>query len=165
MSSDATLSVWRTIKIGTGIKTTDDFRLAFKQSGCNIGDLVEDILGKPAFTVRKHEKEIDLVAISVKELGFHDPTTRQKIYKRAQRLGLRLCPAEVGPQLRLQYKDQPKGAWLYVGMKPITDSMGNSDIFNVWCDNDGLWLHAHTGYPGRPFWHPSYRWVFVLSRE
>lgn len=50
---------------------------------------------------------------------------------RAQRLGLKLCPAEVGPQLALQYSDQPSGERLYVAMKPIPASDGEPRIFVV----------------------------------
>jgi hypothetical protein len=38
---------------------------------------------------------------------------------RAQQLGFGLAAAEVAPQLRLQYFDQPVGEFLIIGMEPI----------------------------------------------
>ena len=98
--------VWKTIKLGTGLKTADDFRQALKASGFEIGNWANEILGKPAFTAAAKETEVELVRVSVAERGFKNGATRKDIYQRAQELGLELCPNEVGPQLRLQYKDQ-----------------------------------------------------------
>ena len=105
--------VWKTIKLGTGLKTADDFRQALKASGFEIGNWANDILGKPAFTAAAKETEVELVRVSVAERGFKNGATRKDIYQRAQELGLELCPNEVGPQLRLQYKDQPYNEWLH----------------------------------------------------
>ncbi|MDO8664011.1 MAG: hypothetical protein Q7K44_00445, partial [Candidatus Liptonbacteria bacterium] len=116
--------LWKTIKLDTGLKTADDFRKALKQSGCKIGNWGNDILGNPAFTVSDTETEVDLVNVSVAELGFKNGAPRKDIYERAVSLGLELCPNEVGPQLRLQYTDQPKGEWLRIAMEPITGSDG-----------------------------------------
>lgn len=137
---------WKTIKLGTGLKTADDFRKALKASGFKIGDWANDILGKPAFTAASKEIELELVKVSVGELGFKNGATRQEIYQRAQELGLKTCPNEVGPQLRLQYKDQSNGEWLLVAMEPITDSDGDLGLFRVEHYGFGLWLNG--GYDG-----------------
>ena len=154
---------WKKIKLGTGLKDADDFRKALKKADCNIGDWGNDILGKPAFTVSPEEMEVELVVVSVAELGFKEGATRADIYKRAQELGLDLCPNEVGPQLRLQYKDQPKGEWLLIGMEPITVSDGYLFVFRVERNDDGeRWLLGF-GRPG-DFWYADYRWVFLRRK-
>lgn len=155
---------WKKIKLGTGLKDADDFRKALKKADCNIGDWGNDILGKPAFTVSPKETEVELVVVSVAELGFKDGATRADIYKRANELGLDLCPNEVGPQLRLQYKDQPKGEWLLIGMEPITDSGGDLRVFSVWRGGGGKqWLLGGDGGPGS-FWSAGRRWVFLRRK-
>src|SRR3990167_10444038 len=100
------LKTWKTIKLGTGLKTADDFRNAFKKAGYKIGNWGNDILGTAAFTaaVATRETSVDLVRVTVAELGFPDGARRGEIYARALEFGLRYCSAEVGPQLRLQYQ-------------------------------------------------------------
>lgn len=154
---------WKTIQLGTGLQTADDFRKAVKLAGMKIGDWANDILGKPAFTATTSETEVELVVASVAELGFKDGATRKDIYVRAQELGLDLCPPEVGPQLRLQYTDQPKGEWLVIAMEPITDSDGNLSLFFVERDDDVRWLYALSGSPDH-FWHGSSRFVFLRRK-
>jgi hypothetical protein len=155
---------WKKIKLGTGLKDADDFRKALKEADCNISDCGNDILGKPAFMVAPKETEIELVVVSVAELGFKDGATRADIYKRAQELGLDLCPNEVGPQLRLQYKDQSKGEWLLIGMEPIATSVGDLYVFSVKRNDDGRqWLSANGGNPGN-VWRAVGRWVFLRRK-
>jgi len=155
--------VWKTIKLGTGLKTADEFREALKSNGFRIGSWGNNILSKPAFKAATEETEVDLVNVSVAELGFKDGATRKDIYERAIDLGLQLCPNEVGPQLRLQYKDQPKGEWLRIAMEPITDSSGRLLVFNVVRNDGGLWLDGDDGHPDY-FWYGNDRWVFARRK-
>jgi hypothetical protein len=157
---------WRTVKLGTGLKTALDFRQALKNADCKIGNWGNDILGKPPFeqSVADKETEVELVNVSVAELGFKDGATRADIYKRAQELGLDICPAEVGPQLRLQYTDQPKGEVVLIAMEPITDSGSSPNVFEVRRNDDGeQCLYADYGRPVR-FWNGSSRWVFIRRK-
>jgi len=155
-------SIWKTVKLGTGLKTADDFRTALKKGKNRISNWGNDILGKPAFTASETEMDVDLVNVSVADLdlGFKDGAYRRDIIAKALELGLQLCPAEVGPQLRLQYADQPKGEWLVIGMEPITDSGGHLNVFGVAHDRGGRWLYGSNGYPD-PFWDADDRFVFV----
>lgn len=153
---------WKTIKLGTGLKYADDFRKEVVKAGMKISDWANDILGN-AFTVAGSVTEVELVACSVAELGFKDGATRKDIYVRAQELGLDLCPPEVGPQLRLQYTDQPKGEMLVIAMEPITDSAGLLRLFNVEYVDGGRWLSAYSGYPGS-FWGGDDLFVFLRRK-
>lgn len=152
-------TVFKTIKLGTGPKNANDFRKAIKDNGFSIGDYANDILGKPAFTVAAEETKLDLVVVSVAELGFKDGATPKQIYARAKELGLDLCPAEVGPQLRLQYKDQPKGEWLVIAMEPIALADGFLGLFYVERHGSGLWLGGCYG-GSACVWGSGDRFVF-----
>ena len=157
-------SAWKTIKLGTGFKNADDFRKTIKDCGMRIGDWANDIIGKPEFTVIARETEVDLVKVTVGDLGFKDGARRDQIYDRAKELGLEVCPSEVGPQLRLRYKDQPLNEWILIGMEPIRSSGGGLRVFHVVRGDDGLWLDGDYGNPGY-VWLAVAQWVFVRPRK
>ncbi len=156
--------VWKTIKIGTGLKTVEEFRRALHDGGFKMSDWASDILGKSAFKVVDEETEIDLIKVTVAELGFKKGARRDQIYKRAQKLGLELCSPEVGPELRLQYQDQPNGEMICIAMKPIFDSDGHQGLFFVECNDSRCWLDSR---PSRPdsFWNAGNQWIFSCSRK
>jgi len=150
---------WKTIKLGTGLKTAEEFRRVLRDGEFRLSDWASDILGKPAFKAADEETEVDLVKVTVVELGFKKGARRNQIYERARDLGLELCPPEVGPQLRLQYQDQPNGEWILVAMEPIVDSDGGPRLFDVGRYGSGLWLDGGWGNPDL-FWSADSRWVF-----
>jgi len=154
---------WRTVKLGTGLKIANDFRKAIKQSGMEISEWGNDLLGKSAFTVSSEEVEVELINVSVAELGFKYKATYKDICVRARELGLDLCPNEVGPQLRLQYNDQPKDEWLLVAMEAITDSNGSLRVFHVKRDDGGLCLGGGSGRSDY-FWHGNDRFLFLRRK-
>jgi len=154
---------WKTIKLGTGLKTSKDFISAIEKAGGKVSDWARNILGRKAFTASTKPMELDLVVVSVAELGFPDGATLKDIYAKAKTFGLELCPCEVGPQLRLQYMDQPNGEWLLVAMEPIAVSDGDPFVFYVVHDADARWLFTGYGNPDH-VWIGHYRWVFVRRK-
>lgn len=120
-----------TINLGTGLTTADDFRIAFTAAGCWITEHANDILNSPAFRVAEATTKITLAIRSVADLGFDSFPTYQELCARARELGLELCPAEVGPQLRLQHLSQPALQWLKIAMEPIIHASGHPVIFPV----------------------------------
>jgi hypothetical protein len=151
---------WRTIKLGTH-RDISALRTDLKKAKRQISDWAKGILGK--ITLSNVEYELELVLVSVRELGFKKSATLKEIFDRALELGLDLCPAEVGPQLALQYLNQPLGEWIRIAMELVTDSGGGLDLFVVEHDGDGLWLCACYGGPGC-FWDPGDRFVFVRRK-
>ena len=154
--------VWKTIKLGTGLKTMDQFLKAMEAYGYKVSDWAKDLLKRAKFlaSVALKEIEADLVIVTVAELGFKDGATFKEICDKAIELGLLLCPAEVGPQLRLQYQNQPIGEWLYIAMEAITDSGQYLRLFVVERGSGGLYLGGDRGSPGL-FYDGGYRFVFV----
>ena len=155
--------VWKTIKIGT---FANSFALlnALDAAGCGIGGLAEEVLARPAFTVGNAKTNVELFAVSAAELGFRtDTAPLADIYARAQQLGFGLAAAEVGPQLRLQYSDQPMGE-LLIAMEPIKTWTGVPVILSVANGGAGLALIGRDGSAAAEISVKS-RFLFVRSYE
>jgi hypothetical protein len=155
--------VWRTITVGN---FANSFALlnALDAAGCGIGESAEEILARPAFAVGTTKTSVELFAVSAAELGFQTDTARlAEIYARAQQLGFRLAAAEVAPQLRLQYFDQPMGEFL-IGMEPIKTWTGEPVILTVANGGAGLALIGRDGSADAEIPVAS-RFLFVRSNE
>jgi hypothetical protein len=161
--SAAAVPVWKTITVGT---FANSFALlnALDAAGCGIGDSAEEILARPAFTVSATKTDVELIAVSAAELGFQtDTAPLADIYTRAQQLGFGLAAAEVAPQLRLQYFDQPIGEFL-IGMEPIKTWKGEPVILTVANGGAGLVLIGQDGRADAEIPVAS-RFLFVRSNE
>jgi len=158
------IKIWRRIKLGTGLTTPDDFWKAITNMDFRIVHYGSDILTKKEFAAATKPAKVDLVRMSVKDFGFKGNARFDEICARAKEIGLELCPAEVGPQLRLQYLNQPKNERLIIAMEAIRDSRGYLRTFHVEHDDDGRWLS--TGYGNCSYsWYPDREFVFVLPRK
>jgi hypothetical protein len=161
--SAITVPVWKTIAIGT---FANSFALlnALDTAGCAIGDSAQEILARPAFTVSATKTSVELVAVSVAELGFQTDVVRlADIYARAQQLGFGLAAPEVAPQLRLQYLDQPPGEFL-IAMDPINTWKDEPFILTVANFGAGLILIGQDGRADAEI-PVAARFLFVRSNE
>ena len=149
-----------TIKIGTH-DSVDELRQSLKDKGNRISSYGNDILGKIALA--ETETEVTLHSATVKELTGKDVASNREINEAIRSKGYDLCPAEVGPQLRLQYSDQPSGEYLRVAMEPIADSDGDLFIFDVNHAYDDRWLDSDGGHPDDR-WNGDNRFVFVSRK-
>lgn len=133
--------------------------------------------------IAKAEMTLDLVVVSVGDLGFTERTSYADICERGVlEFDLRRCPAEVGPALRLAYMGQPVEEVLYIAMGWIRrwDEYDNahSEIFCVGHTGkenvdrrecglepiDDLYLTTQ-GTTGGPNFLPRSRWVFTLPTK
>jgi hypothetical protein len=110
--------VWKRITLGR-YRGVNALREALDAARVRIGDMADEILGRPAFSFSTIPVTVDLVMLSPKDLGFAHAASFAEIDQRAAQHGLELCPAEVGPLLRLAYLDQPVGEFLRIAMKPV----------------------------------------------
>ena len=156
------LQVWQTITLGT-YKGVDAYRDVMDSAGIKIRDSANEILARPAFPYAR-VKEVELVLLSASELGVETESSLSDVYKRAKQVGLELCPAEVGPQLRLHYRNQPLGeALVYIAMEPIAAYGGDPTILALVNFGSGLELMGVNRQPESMVLRSS-RFVFVLPK-
>ena len=130
LNKPAHFQIWRKITLGT-YKGVDAYRRALDSAGIKIGDAADEILGRPGFFYGTMKTDVELVRVSAADLGVETESSLADVYKRARQVGLQLCPAEVGPQLRLDYRDQPRGEALTIAMEPIATYNGEPTILTL----------------------------------
>ena len=139
------LRIWKSIMLGIN-KGVDAYREALAAEGVRIGDSADEILGRPAFFYARTPKQVELVVLSSAELGLEaDAVSHAEVYQRAKQMGVELCPAEVGPQLRLAYRNQPLGEALDIAMEPVSTYAGEPTILALVNFGTGLALIGADG--------------------
>jgi hypothetical protein len=151
------------IKSTIGGKSKNERVDELKDKDINFLSSPESILNNPEFSVQEHSEEIDLIKLSVRDLGFPGAPTTFKIYARAKELGLELCPAETGLSLPLEYNIQARGDWYFVAIKPIMNRRGCPGVFGLHRSDDGLWLCERWAEPAGQ-WSPDHQFVFRLRK-
>jgi len=153
--------VWTMVEIGGVPK--EQLVPTLESEGLFVGDWGKDMIKQDAFTVLPEKKLLKLARCTVRDLGFTEVPTTTQLKEAISRFGGQLCPAEVGPHLRRQLKDQANGDCFWLVMEQIMDSDGNPSVFGLHRHVDGKqWLVA--GYAT-----PDDRWnlgrvvVFVLA--
>jgi hypothetical protein len=183
LQSTANLPVWKMITVGTHrtvnelLEDLDSLHCgrddaAMRERGpfvpgttiampCVLGNSAGEIIARPAFTLSKAKVNVDLMLVSAAQLGFTgDQAAVADIIARAHQVGLELCPPEIGPQLRLQYLDQPVGDFVRIAMEPIQTYGGVLVDFTV--ANGGASLLLLGGYAqAETVVNANVRFVFV----
>jgi hypothetical protein len=146
-------------KITIGGKTQEQLEEELKQQSTNISPNAQFLLDSKDFITQENKEQNILIRLSVADLGFPQGATTDEIFNKALELGMELCPAETGPQWRLQYQDQPMDEWVRIGMKQIADSDGDPDVFGLGRSSGGLWLDDDWAEPADG-WLPDRSFVF-----
>jgi hypothetical protein len=160
----AHLHIWRTITLGS-YRGVDAYRDALDMAKIKIGDSADEILGRPAFPYAGTKTGVELAVLSAADLGVEsDQASLAEVYQRARQAGLELCPAEVGPQLRLDYRNQPLGEALDIAMEPVATYGGEPTILTLANWGTGLLLIGRDGRPESTLFRKS-RFVFALPSK
>lgn len=144
ISTQTRFQIWRTTTLGS-YKGVDSYRDALDAAKIKIGNAADEILGRPAFPYVRGKTHVELTVVSAAELGVESESALAEVYNRASQLGLVLCPAEVGPQLRLDYRDQPLGESILIAMEPVSTYSGEPTILSLVNFGSGLALLASDG--------------------
>jgi hypothetical protein len=144
LNSTSRFNAWRTVTLGIH-KGVGAYRNALDEAKIKIGDAANEILGRPAFPYVTSKTEVQLALVSASELGVDSESNLSDIYRLAKGFGLTLCPGEVGPQLRLDYRDQPVGEVLDIAMEPVATYYGDPTILSLMNFGQGLALVGGDG--------------------
>ncbi len=151
--------IWKTQRLGV-CKTADEYREALEKAKRPGDDWVRDILSNPAFVCAAEETDLELVAPSAADLGFKDGAYDSQIREKALEMGLKLCPIETLPALRLADEVRTRAERVIIAIEAITDAGGELDGLDVELGRDGLQLRGHCS-PIDRFRDPGLRFVFA----
>lgn len=162
-----------------GTKDRKELLEAMKKQGINISSYAREMIESPDFMptqsglggikrLLKGERSpitetVDIVRLKVRNFGFTNFPTTTELFAKAEEFGLELCPAEVGPQYRLQQTDQPMEDWFYIGMKPLVAS-GDPSVFKLAHAGHGLWLSNDWARPDY-LWRLDDEFVFRFRKN
>ncbi len=106
---------------------------------------------------------VKLVVITGYDLGIKGETRTDKIFEQAIDLGLDLCPPDIGPNLRIQYQDQPENEDLTIAMKGLDVSFYSQlYVFGIYRSQFGS---KELGMDARDFsskCYPDKKFVFCM---
>ncbi|TSC88998.1 MAG: hypothetical protein G01um10145_707 [Microgenomates group bacterium Gr01-1014_5] len=133
-----------------------------KDMGNQISSNAEDMLRSSNFTTIAEGQMIRLFKAPITALGFHRGATIKEVYARIDELGADLCPAEVGPDLRIQDTNQPTNDWYCIAMKQVAGSDGDPHVFLL-ARRESTWLSSISAGSDSE-WSPGSRFVFSIRK-
>lgn len=135
-----------------------------------LNELGEKILMDEHFTTSHIKYSLETIELTVGELGLFKGDTLSGIFNKASELGLKLCPLEIAPYLRLNYLDQPKSKECPKFQAPRGAITIASDIIKEDSDfpkgfylrniNGELWLRGYIASDDY-IWDPKDCFVFI----
>ncbi|MGN7386703.1 helicase [Sporosarcina sp. SAFN-015] len=143
-----------------------------QQENILLNELGKKLFAADIFTTSIDPYVLKTVELSIQDLGLSEGGTITEIYRRADQLGLELCPLELGPFLRLGYLDQPEGfldsqqqnqapnGSVSVASKILTEDDNFPKGFYLRKINGVLWLRGYV-CDDQHVWDSSDRFIFV----
>lgn len=147
--------VWMTMVLGVGFATVQEIMQLFKRNNVSVVAEEDGRTYLSLFSVVRHiaptKTEVDLIKVSVAELGFDNPVSREEVCARAKELGLKLCLAEIAPRLRAQYNQQPFGERLIIPIESLMTEQDDIRSYGVSHGDSGMYLSCGTRYHSREY--------------
>ena len=148
---------------------------ALREHNVRLNEAAEDLFEDRRFVPLGRRAVVEIAFVSVAGLGFRDGATYERLVRRALDSGLVESPLEMGPQLRLQFPNQPEGSAGFpatehraphgsvtVASSPLDGSDETPKGFYLRRIDGVLWLRGYRSWPGH-IWSPED--VFVFSRR
>jgi hypothetical protein len=156
----------RTIQVGG--RTGEELLRDLSEAGVNLNEHAKTLLLSDHFTATNPPQTVDLLLITVRDLGFADGATLPEILQQAQNSGLKSGPIDLAPHFRLQYLDQPDGeagppgkaapGSITVASAPISPTVPRG--FYLRAVSGELWLRGYRSDDDH-LWDPEDRFAFI----
>ena len=137
-------------------RSGEEYLEALQEKGYEVYKYAKDLLNQ---LTDIPEEQVRLKKVTLRDLGFSSGATMKEIFAVAEKKGLKLCPPWVGPQYRMQCKDDERTT---IGMEPMIGSDGDTDVFHVYRGGSARWLSSG---PTSYRWHPDDKFLFVSSQD
>lgn len=158
--------------VEVGGLTPSELQIKLLQCSIQINEYGKTLLGSEEFITSHTKKRLVTVELAVKHLGFREGAATLPLFQRADDLGLRLCPLELGPYLGMQYWHQfevnaaaaskgnqaPPGA-VTIASQPISEDDYFPKGFYLRRIKDELWLRGYAA-DDLHVWNPDDRFIF-----
>lgn len=143
-----------------------------QQQNIRMNGLGKILFAADSFTTSSHPYVVKTVELSVQDIGLPEGGALTEIYRKANQLGLELCPLEVGPFLRLDYLNQPEGfldnqrqnqapnGSLTIASKILTKDDNFPKGFYLRRIDDELWLRGYI-CDDQHVWNSDDRFIFI----
>jgi hypothetical protein len=148
---------------------------ALREHDVRLNQAAEALFEDPRFTTLGGRHVVEIAALSVAELGFGEGATYGQLVARALESELVECPLELGPHLRMQFRDQPDSTdgkplthgrappgSITVASSPLDDRDETAKGFYLRRVDGVSWLRGYWSWPGH-LWSPQD--VVVFSRR
>lgn len=160
--------------VSIGGTTKADLLAALHEHEVQLNEAADELFADSRFTTLPEERVLSIVALSVVELGFSEGATYGQIVRRALEVGLAESPLELGPRLRLEFRNQcdsadgrslthgraPPGS-LVVASPPLDARDQTPKGFYLRHVDRVLWLRGYRSSPDHILSPPD---VLVFSR-
>nr|WP_188634367.1 helicase [Lentibacillus kapialis] len=161
----------RTVVVG-GLTKSQLFQ-KMQQHSIMMNELGKKLFADDRFTTTDKTYSLKTVELTVRDLGLPEGATTSQLFTRAMQLDLALCPLELGPYLRLEYRDQPEGylekparkyqapyGSITIASGTLTDDVEFPKGFYLRRINDVLWLRGYVA-DDKYVWGPDDHFVFI----
>lgn len=162
--------ITRTVEVGGLSKSQLIQKL--KQYSILMNEYGEKLFTADNFTTSDKKYSLQTVELTVGDLGFPDGANTDRIFKRAEELGLKLCPLELGPYLRMVYLDQTEGysedslqqqqapsGSITIASEKLTEDDNFPKGFYLRRINGVLWLRGYRA-DHLHIWNPNDHFIF-----
>jgi hypothetical protein len=127
---------------------------------------LDSIISQSNIAILDTPEVVTLVAVSGEDLGLYEEhITYSWLCAAAAKFHLRPCMSDMILPLRLAYRDQPLGEWLYLAAEPIqfNDGYGGDARCFLSLVNNGIWKNGILGVGDRQYF-PSKR-IFIFQKN